>query len=296
MKVDPKVLSIFVDVANAGGFRDAARLNGKSPSWLSQTVRGLEDELGVRLFNRTTRSVTLTEAGERLLERLAPAFAEVNSALDVVNRYRDRPTGTLRLNVPTVATRLVLPTILPSFLYAYPDIRVEIVVDESFVDILASGCDAGIRYEERLEADMIAVPIGPRIQRFATAASPDYLALRGQPEHPRDLFSHACLSCQFPSGALATWEFEREGEVVRIDPSGPLVVHAGSATDLVVDAALAGLGIVHLFEGWLEPFLEQRVLVPVLKPWWQRFGGPFLYYPSRRLLPAPVRAFVNYIK
>ncbi len=296
MRIDPNVLSIFVDVAKAGGFRDAARVNGKSPSWLSQTVRALEDQLGVRLFNRTTRNVTLTEAGARLLDRLAPAFAEMTSALDVVNGYRDRPTGTLRLNVPTVAARLILPPILRAFLSAYPDIRVEVVIDESFVDILASGCDAGIRYGERLEADMVAVPIGPRIQRFATAASPDYLVRHGRPQHPRDLFSHACLSCQFPSGAMATWEFERNSEIVRIDPPGPLMVHAGSATDLVVDASVAGLGIVHLFEGWLEPFLSEGALEPVLEPWWQRFAGPFLYYPSRRLLPAPVRAFVDFIK
>jgi DNA-binding transcriptional LysR family regulator len=295
MKVDPGELSAFVEVATAGGFRDAARLHGKSASWLSETIRRLEDRLGVRLLNRTTRSVVPTEAGARLLERLGPAFAEMDAALDIVNGYREQPAGTLRLNVPAVAARLVLPGIIPSFLAACPDIRVEVVVDESFIDVLAAGCDAGIRYEERLEADMIAIPIGPRVQRFATAAAPGYLTRHGRPEHPRDLLSHACLRCQFPSGALAPWEFERNGEVARINPAGPLLVRAGAATDLAVEAAIAGAGIIHLFEEWLRPHLDRGALVPVLEAWWQSFTGPFLYYPGRRLLPAPLRAFVNFI-
>jgi DNA-binding transcriptional LysR family regulator len=212
------------------------------------------------------------------------------------NGYRQLPAGTLRLNVPTVAARLVLPAIVPPFLAAYPDVRVEVMVDESFVDVLAAGCDAGIRHEERLEADMIAIPIGPRVQRFATAAAPDYLACRSQPKHPRDLLSHACLHCQFPSGALAPWEFERDGEVVRVDPRGPLLIRAGAAADLAVQAAIAGAGIVHLFEYWLQPHLDRGTLEPVLKPWWQSFTGPFLYYPGRRLVPAPLRAFVDFVK
>ncbi|MBN3723488.1 LysR family transcriptional regulator [Burkholderia sp. Ac-20379] len=296
MKIDPGELSLFVDVARAGGFRDAARVNGKSPSLLSQSIRRLEDKLGVRLFNRSTRSVVLTEAGARLLESVAPAFAEIDAALDVVNGYRERPAGTLRLNVPPIAARLILPSILPRFFAAYPEIEVELEVEESFVDVLASGCDAGIRYEERLEADMIAVPIGPRTQRFATAAAPGYLARRGTPQHPRDLLAHACLRSRFPSGALTPWIFERDGEVVRVEPSGPLRVRPGGAVDILVDAARAEVGIVHLFEEWLRPHLDSGALMPVLAPWWQGFSGPFLYYPSRRLLPAPLRAFVDFIK
>ena len=137
--------------------------------------------------------------------------------------------------------RLVLPPIVPPFLKAYPDIRLEVIVEDSFVDVLAAGCDAGIRYDERLEQDMIAVPIGPRVQRFATAASPAYLDARGRPEHPRDLLDHACLRGQFASGAMPVWEFERDGEVVRVDPAGPLVVRLGAAADLAVSAAIAGL-------------------------------------------------------
>ena len=289
-------LNAFLAVARAQGFRDGARASGSSASGLSGAVRRLEAKLGVRLLHRTTRSVAPTEAGQRLLERLGPALNEVQAALDVVNGFRTRPAGTLRLNVPVSAARLVLPAIVPRFLAAYPEIRLEVLAEDSFVDVLASGCDAGIRYDERLEKDMIAVPIGPRVQRFATAASRDYLDRRGCPRHPRDLLKHACLQGRFPSGAMTTWEFERDGEVVKVDPSGPLLVQAGAATDLAVDAALAGSGIIHLFEDWLRPHLNSGALTPVLEPWWQRFSGPFLYYSGRRLVPAPLRAFIDFIR
>jgi DNA-binding transcriptional LysR family regulator len=295
MIADLHDLSAFIAVVRAGGFRDGARLAGGSASGLSESVRRLEKRLGVRLLNRTTRSVAPTEAGQRLAERLMPALGEVEAALDVVNAFRDRPVGTLRLNVPASAARLVLPGIVPPFLRAYPDIRLEVIVEDSFVDVLAEGCDAGIRYDERLEQDMIAVPIGPRVDRFATAAAPAYLAARGTPEHPGDLLTHACLRGQFASGAMPIWEFERAGEVVRIDPTGPLVVRLGAAVDLAVATALDGIGIIHLFEGWLRPYIDCGALVPVLEPWWQSFSGPFLYYSGRKYLPAPLRAFVDFI-
>ena len=296
MAADLRDLSIFVAVLRAGGFREAARLSGGSASGLSEAVRRLETQLGLRLLHRTTRSVAPTEAGQRLAERLLPALGEVEAALDVVNAFRDRPAGTLRLDVPASAARLVLPGIVSPFLRAYPEIRLEVVVEESFVDLLAQGCDAGIRYGERLQPDMIAVPIGPRVQRFATAAAPAYLAAHGTPAHPSDLLAHACLRGQFRSGAMPPWEYERDGELVRIDPAGPLVVRVGAAVDLSVTAAIDGLGIVHLFEDWLAPHLESGRLVPLLEPWWQSFSGPFLYYPGRRYLPAPLRAFVDFIK
>jgi DNA-binding transcriptional LysR family regulator len=296
MKPDLADLNVFVAVARAKGFRDAARGRGSSASGLSEAVRRLEAQLGVRLLNRTMRSVVPTEAGARLLDQLGPALAEVDAALDVVNRFRDKPAGTLQLNVPVSAARLVLPAIVPAFLAAYPDIRLEILADDSFVDVLAAGCDAGIRYGERLEQDMIAVPIGQRVQCFATAAAPSYLDRRGRPKHPRDLLSHDCLNGRFSSGVVQVWEFERNGEIVRVDPKGPLLVSAGAATDLAVDTAVAGTGIISLFEDWLRPHLESGVLEPVLKPWWQSFPGPFLYYPGRRLVPAPLRAFIDFIK
>ncbi|MBB6222713.1 LysR substrate-binding domain-containing protein [Rhizobium leguminosarum] len=297
MKVDLGDLNAFVAVARAGGFREGARASGSSASFLSEAVRRLEAALGVRLFNRTTRSVVPTEAGKGLLERLGPALTEVESALDVVNGFRDRPAGSLRLNVPVSAARLMLPAIVPPFLEAYPDIRLEVITEESFVDVLAAGCDAGIRYDERLEQDMIAIPIGPRIQRFATAASPVYLDRHGRPQHPSELLGHACLLGRFASGALTTpWEFERDGEVVRVEPSGPLIVRVGGATDLTVDAAISGTGIICVFEDWLRPHFDSGALEPILEPWWQRFSGPFLYYPGRRLVPAPLRAFIDFVK
>ncbi len=296
MATDLDDLNAFVAVARAQGFREAARAVGASASRLSDTVRRLEAQLGVRLFNRTTRSVALTQAGQELLTRLAPALTEVEAALDAVNGFRDKPAGTLRLNVPLSASRLVLPSIVPAFLAAYPDIRLEVVAEESFVDVLAAGCDAGIRYDDRLEQDMIAVPIGPRVQRFAAGASPAYLDRRGRPAHPEELMQHACLRGRFPSGSMPAWEFERGGESVRIDASGPLVVQIGGAVDLAVDAAIAGVGVMYLFEDWLRPHFESGALEPVLEPWWPRFSGPFLYYSGRRLVPSPLKALIDFIK
>src|SRR5882757_11227879 len=224
MEFDLGDLNAFLTVARAKGFRDGARASGGSASGLSEAVRRLETQLGVRLLNRTTRSVVPTEAGQRLLERLGPALNEVHAALDVVNAFRSRPAGTLRLNVPVSAARLALPAIVPPFLAAYPEIRLEVIADDNFVDLMAAGCDAGIRYDERLEKDMVAVPIGPRVQRFATAAAPAYFDRHGRPQHPRDLLGHACLCGRFSSGAMTLWEFECNREVVRVDPSGPRLV------------------------------------------------------------------------
>jgi DNA-binding transcriptional LysR family regulator len=289
-------LSAFVSVVRAGGFRDASRLAGVSASSLSEAVRRLEASLGVRLLNRTTRSIAPTEAGARLLERLGPALGEVEAAMGVVAAARDRPAGVLKVNVPANVARIILPPIVTPFLKAYPDIRLEVVVEDGFVDVLAAGCDAGVRYDERLEQDMIAVPIGPRVQRFATAASPAYLAAHGTPAHPRDLLHHACLRLQFSGGFAPIWEFERDGEVVRVDGAGPLRVRLGAAADLAVSAAVDGLGVVTLFEDWLRPQFDSGALIPVLESWWQSFPGPFLYYPGRRHVPAPLRAFLDFIK
>lgn len=289
-------LSIFVAVVRAGGFRDAARISGASPSGLSEALRRLEARLGVRLLHRTTRSVAPTEAGARLFERLSPALAEIRDALDVVNTFRDRPAGTLRLNVPANVARTVLPAILPPFLQAYPDIRVEVTVEDGFVDILQSGADAGIRYEERLAQDMIAIPIGPATQRLVTAASPAYLDRHGRPSHPQELLAHACIRGRFSGGAMPSWEFEKAGEILRVDPIGPLVVQPGLACELLVEAAVAGIGIVHLFEDWLRPHIESGALETIVDDWCQSFSGPRLYYSGRRYLPTPLRAFVDYVR
>ncbi|MFD2183269.1 LysR family transcriptional regulator [Rhodoplanes azumiensis] len=286
-------LDAFAAVARARSFRGAAAVRGVSPSSLSEAVRRLEARLGVRLLNRTTRSVTPTEAGARLLERLAPALGEVAAALDAINSVRDSPTGTLRLNVPTIVARLVLPPIACAFLARHPGVTLEVVAEDSFIDVLAAGFDAGVRYDERLEQDMIAVPIGPRRQRYAAAAAPSYLARHGTPAHPRDLLAHACIRHRFPSGVALPWEFERDGEVVRISPKGPLVA---SNLDLEVAAAEAGLGVIATFEAALAPALTRGTLVPVMADWWQSFSGPFLYYAGRDHLPAPLRAFVAFLR
>lgn len=289
-------LAAFLAVARAGGFRDAARASGVSASGLSVAVRRLESALGVRLLNRTTRSVAPTEAGQRLIERLTPALADMEAALDVLNVFRDTPTGTLRLNVPAGVARAVLPPILADFSRQHPGIAVEVTVEDSLVDVLSAGSDAGIRYDERLAQDMVAIPIGPRVQRFATAASSAYLDAHGRPAHPRDLLEHACLRGQFASGAMPVWEFERDGEVVRIDPTGPLRARPGAAFDLLIQGALAGMGVVHIYDELLRPHIETRALVPILEDWVQPFSGPFLYYPGRRNLPTPLRAFVDFVK
>jgi DNA-binding transcriptional LysR family regulator len=286
-------LDAFAAVARARGFRAAAGLHRTSPSALSEAVRRLETRLGVRLLNRTTRSVTLTEAGHRLLQRLLPALRDVTAALDAVNAPGDQPTGLLRLNVPTIVARAVLPPIAARFLEAYPGITLEIMAEDSFIDVLSAGFDAGIRYDERLERDMIAIPIGPRRQRYACAGAPSYLQRHGRPNHPNDLLSHACLRHRFANGNMPPWEFERAGQVVRVAVSGPLIA---SALEPAMAAALAGVGLILTFEEDIAAALASGALEPVIPDWWQSFSGPFLYYPSRSLMPAPLRAFVDFVR
>jgi DNA-binding transcriptional LysR family regulator len=295
MKLDISLLHAVVAVAKAGGFREAARVTGSNPSRLSDAVRRAEQQLGIRLFHRTTRSVSLTDAGRALMARLMPAMNEMESALDDINRYRDTPSGTLRLNVPISVSRLILPTIVPAFLARYPDIQLEIVAESNVQDVFREGCDAGIRYDEKLEQDVIAVPIGPRKQRFALAASADYLNQAGRPTHPHHLIQHRCLRGRFASGVEPEWEFEREGENVRVKPPAALLVSIGAGVDLAVDTAIAGGGIVYLFEEWLKPYFARGELEPILQPWWLTFPGPWLYYPDRRLIPAPLRAFIDFV-
>jgi DNA-binding transcriptional LysR family regulator len=286
-------LAAFHTIARERSFRGAARKRGVSPSSLSESLRRLEERLGVRLLNRTTRSVTPTEAGERLLERLAPALGEVASALSQLDSFRDSPAGTLRLNVPVIAAKLFLPDLANRFLQRYPKITLEVVAEDSFIDVLAAGYDAGIRYDERLERDMIAVPIGPRRQRYIVAASPTYLERRGVPQHPKDLLGHDCIRHRFLSGASFDWEFERDDETLVISPSGPLVANV---IEMEVGAAIAGLGVIGSFEEVLAPAIARGELVPILQEWVTEFSGPFLYYASRRHMPSALRAFVDFVK
>ena len=287
-------LEAFAAVAESRSFRKAAALRAVSASALSEAVRRLEARLDSRLLNRTTRSVTPTEAGRLLLERIVPMLGEISGALDQVKSSQDSPAGRLRLNVPTIVARHILPGIAVPFLRAHPGITLEVEGRDTFIDVFAEGFDAGIRYDESLELDMIAVPIGPRRQSFVVAASPAYLAAHGVPQHPRDLLKHACIRHKFESGRLSNWEFERAGEVIRINPSnGPLIANT---LEMEAAAALGGLGLVATFRDVLEPYLRSGELVEVLAEWQQPFSGPYLYYPSRRHMPAPLRAFVDFVK
>ena len=286
-------LDAFRAVAETRSFRRAAALRNVSASSLSAALQRLEGRLGVRLLNRTTRSVTPTEAGQRLLDRLRPALGEVADALDAINDLRDTPTGTLRLEVPIIVAKHVLPSIVAEFLKAYPGITLEVRASDAFIDVLAAGFDAGIRYDESLERDMIRLPIGPRRQRFVLAASPDYLARAGAPTHPNDLLAHACIRHRFLSGNAPEWEFEKGRQTVRVNVTGPLIA---SSSELEVEAAIAGLGLIFTFEEFVAPALADGRLVGVMADWWVAFSGPYLYYPSRNLMPAPLRAFVDFVK
>ncbi|MCX4162530.1 MULTISPECIES: LysR family transcriptional regulator [Paraburkholderia] len=285
-------MKMFALVAEAGGFRFAALRNGLSASSLSDAIQRLEKLKGVRLMNRTTRSVTPTEAGQQLLERLRPALSELDAAFDSI-AMGDQATGTLRLDVPGIVARHVLPQIASAFLVAHPTIRMEVTVTEGLVDVFAANCDAGVRYEEHLARDMIAVPIGPARQRLVGVAAPDYLARHGVPAHPRDLNEHACIRHMFGSGRRIVWELKRKKEIVRVVPDGRL---ASESSDVEVAGAVAGLGILFTFEEFVaEPLADGR-LVRVLNDWQEEFAGPRLYYNSRRQMPAALRVFVDFIK
>ena len=287
-------LDSFAAVCRSGGFRQAAKVVGRSPSALSDAIRRLEASTRVALLNRTTRSVAPTEAGKRLLLGIDVALGEIWTTVASLNAYRQEDSGTLRLNVPVAVARLVLPSILEGFLVSHPRISVEVMIDDSLVDFVDAGCDAGIRYGELLSNDMTAVPIGPARQRLVTAASPNYIRARGIIVHPRDLLEHACLRHRLPSGAMPPWEFERDGEVMKVNPTGPLIVSTSGA-DLEIDAALRGLGIVYLFEDWLSDHVHRGSLAIVLSEWCKPFDGPKLYYSKRAVLPRPLRLFLDHV-
>lgn len=293
MTPDLADLDAFVAVARTRGFRRAAYVRNVSASALSEAVRRLEARLGTRLLQRSTRSVTPTEAGQRLLDRLDPALGAVAAALDAVHAPSDEPAGTLRLNVPTIVATHVLPPIVSRFLHRHPHVRMEVIADDRFIDVLDAGFDAGVRYDERLQRDMIAVPLGPREQRFVAAASPAWLAGHGRPQHPDDVRAEHCIGHRFASGLVALWEFERGDEIVRIAPAGRVI---GSSTGIEVHAAIEGLGLVCTFEEFLRPAIDAGQLEAVLADWLPPFPGPKLYFAGRQQLPAPLRAFVDFLR
>jgi DNA-binding transcriptional LysR family regulator len=292
VRADLPDLAAFAAVARHRSFRRAAAELGLSPSALSHALRGLEARMGVRLLNRTTRSVAPTEAGAALLLRLAPAFDDIAQAVAEAGAQAARPAGTLRLNAPRSACRLVLMPLLVRFLAAYPDVRVEVASDDALTDIVGEGFDAGVRFGERLALDMVAVPLsGP--QRFAVVAAPAYLARRGTPAEPGDLAGHACLRQRFPGGGLFHWELERDGVVSAVSVDGPLIL---GDQELIRLAALDGVGIGLVFEGYVPADIAAGRLVRLLAPWCPPFPGFHLYYPGRRQVPAPLRAFLDVLR
>lgn len=291
-KPDLTELDAFASVARHRSFTKAAPECGVSASALSHAMRTLETRLGVRLLNRTTRSVTPTEAGEQLLARLAPALREIGEALDQVNQFRDTPRGSLRLNVPRAAARWLLAPIFARFLAAYPQIRLEVVTDDSLVDIVAQGFDAGIRFGETLARDMIALPMGPPL-RLIVVAAPMYAARRGLPRQPLELKQHACIGRRFPSGALYAWEFAKDGEALAVAVDGPLLL---DDDELMLRAALDGIGLSYLYEEQAREWISQGRLLRVLDDWCPPMPGFFLYYPSRRQLPTGLRLFIEMLR
>ncbi len=292
MPLDLGALDSFAAVARHRNFRRAAVERGVSASTLSQSLRGLEERMGVRLLNRTTRSVGLTDAGAALLERLQPALAEIGEAVSEARASQAEPSGALRINGPEPAVELVLAPLVADFVAAYPSVRLEITAESRLVDIVADGYDAGIRWGERLAQDMVAVSLGPP-QRYVVVASPALIARVGQPIHPADLLDQPCLRVRFASGATFDWEFEKDGQTFSISPTGPLVA---SNAPILMRGALDGLGFLATFDGYAQPHIQSGRLVEVLADWSERFPGPFLYYPSRRIMTSPLRAFVDFIQ
>ena len=289
--MDLRDLEAFVAVAHTRNFRRAALEQHVSVSSLSQRLRALEEGLGVRLMNRTTRSVALTEAGEFLLARIGPAMSDVGDALVAVRGLRDVPSGRLRINAPPPAVDLVLAPMAAPFLRAHPLIDLEIVGDNAFVDIVATGFDAGVRYGEHLAQDMIAVALGPP-QRYVLVASPHYIAQHGRPKHPMDLMNHCAIRTRFDSGAIPAWEFAKAGRVVKVTPPGKLIA---SYSGLARRAALDGVGFWATFEGYVHEDLRSGALISVLDDWSEAFPGPFLYYPSRRQQSPALSAFIAFV-
>jgi DNA-binding transcriptional LysR family regulator len=283
-------LALLAAVVRHRGFRRAAAEAGVSPSSLSERIRALEDRLGVRLLNRTTRSVSPTEAGEALIARIGPALEDLAQAVAATGLPADAPVGRLRINAPGAADTALGPLIAP-FLATHPGVQMEIVIDNAFTDVVGEGFDAGVRYGERLDKDMIAVPLGGA-ERFVVVAAPSLLDRVGQPERPEDLASLPCLRMRLPGGVMA-WEFEKDGRTLRIQPQGPLTISDASMARM---AALDGLGFFATFEAWARDDIAAGRLISLFEDWLPPFDGPFLYYPSRRHPPPALAAFVAFVR
>jgi DNA-binding transcriptional LysR family regulator len=285
-------LTAFVAVATHRSFRRAADELGTAPSTLSHAMRSLEDRLGVRLLNRTTRSVSPTEAGLELLSRLKAALSSLDEALDAVTAFRGHVAGTVRINAPRVAAAALVRGILPRMAERYPDVTVDIVVEGRLIDIVSGGFDAGVRLIGSIPKDMIAVPFASPI-RFVCVASPAYLDRAGEPKTPEDLQHHRCIGHRMPSGRLYRWEFERAGQELTIDATGPMVF---DDEDLMVEAAVQGLGVAYVADWVVEAALAEGRLRTVLSAWMHGSEAVAVYYPGHRAVPPALRAFLDVVR
>jgi DNA-binding transcriptional LysR family regulator len=286
-------LTAFVAVADRKSFTKAAIDLGMSASVLSQTIRGLEESLGVRLLNRTTRSVEVTEAGDQVLERVRPLLTDFAVVVDSVGAFRDKPAGRLRLTVPRPVASFVLPSLLRRFLAQNPDIVVDITVDSTLVDIISERYDAGVRLGSRVARDMIAIRIMEDL-RYAVVASPAYLARRPPPETPQDLRNHNCIRTRFESGVFAPWRFVTGDKIQEFEGEGSIV---SNKSELLVRAALDGVGVFYTLHGYVAPWIASSELIPLLETWMPPpSDGLFLYYPSRRQNPPALTAFIDFIR
>lgn len=285
-------LSAFAAVAEQGNFTKAAIQLGIVPSTLSQTIRNLEERLGVRLLYRTTRSVSLTEAGERLLARITPAFSELNSAVESINDFRNTPIGTLRLSVSSVPAQMILAPLLKKFLAAYPAIQVEVVVDNSDSDIVSGRFDAGIRYGLRIEKDMLRVVASPE-SRIMVLASPEYLKTHTAPQTPQDLQQHNCIQLRKADQNLIAWHFEKDQQQLEIAVAGSLIVND---VDLLMKAIREGVGLGYMVESYVAEDIQQGRLVPLLTDWSPQTHSYYLYYANRHQLPVPLKVFIGFMR
>jgi DNA-binding transcriptional LysR family regulator len=282
-------LAAFAAVARHKSFRKAGEERGVTASAISHAVLNLEDRIGIRLLNRTTRSVSLTEAGELLVSHLDPAFGEMAAALDALNRYRDTPFGKVRINVPNSIGPFVIGRIIGPLLKSNPHLQLEINATDRLVDIVEEGFDAGIRFGERVTEGMIALRIKPRI-RLVVVGSPAYFETRPKPATPHELKRHLCIQNMFPSGARYAWEFEKDGQTVSFQPSGPLSL---DDHELMMQAALGGVGLAYIWEPRVEKAIASGELIKVLDDWCQPEEPLYLYYPSRRHMSAGFRAVID---
>lgn len=284
-------VAAFARVAQLASFSKAAATLGISPSALSQTVRALEARLGIRLLNRTTRRVGVTEAGALFLQRVLPALDQFATAFSELDELRGKPTGTLRISLPRMAMSTIIAPLMRDFCGAFPQIRLDLNADDRFVDLIGEGFDAGIRLGERLAQDMIAVR-ATHEQRIAVVGSPAYFERHPQPQQPADLHQHPCLRFRFSSGVIYRWEFGRAGQDFEISVDGPLICNDN---ELMRSAAKQGIGLAHLMEDLVRDDLQSGALLRVLEDWCPPFPGFYLYYPSRAQMPLKLRVFIDFL-